>query len=245
MTHRTASRTTSRTSVRTAAIGVLAALALAIAAPLAANAHVTVSPSEAAAGSYALLTFRVPNESDTAGTVSVAVDLPTDTPFASVSVEPVPGWSAVVERSTLDEPVDQNGTEVTEAATRVVWTADAGVQVAPGQFQRFALSVGPVPEAETIVLPATQTYSDGEVVEWNATDEGADYPAPVIAVTAASADDSHSHGGHDEAESASADDAAASSDDGLARGLAITGLVLGAIGAVLGAYAAFGRRRSA
>lgn len=235
------SRTISR-----ATIGAFAGIALAVAAPLAASAHVSVSPSEAAAGSYALLTFRVPNESDTAGTIELAVALPTDTPFASVSVEPVSGWTAAIERSTLDEPADVNGTEVTEAATRVVWTADAGVQIDPGEFQRFALSVGPVPETDSIVLPATQTYSDGEIVEWNATDEDADHPAPVVAVTAAGAEEGHSHGGEDaeqDAEEASGT-TASSGEDGVARGLGIAGLVLGAVGAILGAYAAFGRRRA-
>jgi uncharacterized protein YcnI len=144
-------------------IGAIAGLALAFGAPLAASAHVTVSPDQADAGSYALLAFRVPTESETAGTVGLAVDLPQDTPFAYVSTEPIPGWTAEIVQGTLAEPVDVDGAEVTEAATRVVWTADPGVQVAPGEFQRFTVIVGPVPDTGSVALPATQTYSDGEV----------------------------------------------------------------------------------
>jgi uncharacterized protein YcnI len=33
----------------------------------------------------------VPNEKDTAKTISLKVQLPKDTPFASVSIKPVPG----------------------------------------------------------------------------------------------------------------------------------------------------------
>jgi uncharacterized protein YcnI len=57
---------------------------LAIAAPLAASAHVTINPDAAEAGSYAVVTVKVPNESDTATTTKVQLSLPEDTPFTSV-----------------------------------------------------------------------------------------------------------------------------------------------------------------
>ena len=57
-----------------AAIFALAgAAALALAAPLAASAHVSLDENIAEAGSYALLTLKVPNESDTARTTSVTL----------------------------------------------------------------------------------------------------------------------------------------------------------------------------
>ncbi len=231
-------------------IGLSAGAVLAVAVPLAASAHVTVNPSQAEPGGYSLLTFRVPNESPTAGTVSLSVALPQDTPFASVSYEPVAGWTAEVTQSDLAEPVKVGDTEVTRAATAITWTADSGNQIAPGQFQLFNVSVGPVPEVGSIKLVATQTYSDGEVVTWGDDHDG-DHPAPVLYVN--DAPQSGHHGG-----SHSDDDAAASGAtvtgtpavttgeaDGLARGLSIGALALGALGAVLGAYAAFGRRRKA
>ena len=42
----------------------------------------TVSSPDAAAGGYGELTFRVPNEKDTAKTTSLKVQLPKDTPLA-------------------------------------------------------------------------------------------------------------------------------------------------------------------
>ena len=61
------------------------------AAPLAASAHVTVNPNTADPGSYATVQFRVPNESETATTTRVEVQLPTDTPFIYAAYEPIPG----------------------------------------------------------------------------------------------------------------------------------------------------------
>ncbi|MFD1715943.1 YcnI family protein [Amnibacterium flavum] len=223
---------------------------LALAAPLAASAHVSVSPDQAEPGSYSLLTFRVPNESETAGTIALSVALPTDTPFASVSVEPVDGWTATVNRGALPEPVDQNGTEITEAATSITWQADEGTQIDPGEFQRFAISVGPVPETGSIALPATQTYSDGEVVEW-ADDADGEYPAPVLYVTDAPAADHHGGAADGDDAAADADDDSAtvtasstSSDDGVARGLGIAALVVAALALVFAGYSAFGRRKA-
>ncbi|HEY8589663.1 MAG TPA: YcnI family protein [Naasia sp.] len=220
-----------------------AALLLALASPLAASAHVTVNPAAAEPGSYSQLTFRVPNERDDAGTVKLEVALPTETPFAYVSYEPVPGWTATVVTTEFDEPVEVNGNELTEAVTSIVWEAEGGVQIEPGQFVSFPISVGPVPDVDSIALPATQTYSSGEVVEW-AEDADGELPAPVLYVNEEPAD--HHGGAGDEDETA--DTASVSnttptaSDDGLARGLGITGLVLGAAALVLAVFT-FARTR--
>lgn len=157
--------------------------------PVAAQAHVRVFADNHTSGAYSALTFRVPNESDQASTVKVAVELPQDTPFLYVSTKPVDGWTAAVTEATLPEPVDASGTSITKAARTVTWTADRDAAVKPGQYQEFAISVGPLPAAGTVMLPATQTYSDGKVVQWNQpeTPGGAEpeSPAPALVVTAA------------------------------------------------------------
>lgn len=62
------SRSLSRFALRgTAALAAAAALTLTAAAP--AFAHVTAQPGTAEQGGYSVVTMRVPNESDTAGTV--------------------------------------------------------------------------------------------------------------------------------------------------------------------------------
>ena len=228
-----------------AAVALVAGATIALAAPLAASAHVTIDKNTAAAGSFALITFKVPNESATAGTDKIEVTLPSDTPFAYVSYVPVPGWTTTLTTTTLDTPVEAEGATITEAVTSVTWTADAGSEVQAGQLQLFPLSLGPVPDTGSIVLPVAQTYTDGTVVNWSDTTEGAEHPAPVLFVNDAPVADHHDDGDGDAAIDVSDPDAAASgsssSDDVLARVLGIGGLVLGAIGLVVGIT---GRRKT-
>ncbi|MEO7127116.1 MAG: YcnI family protein [Nakamurella sp.] len=158
-----------------------------------ASAHVTVNPGEVASGSWAKLTFRVPTESATASTVALQVLLPTDHPFPNVSVMPVPGWAVTPSVKKLDPPVVQGKFTLTEATSSVTWAAQDGNGIAPGEFQEFSISVGPIPDVASMVLPAIQTYSDGSIVEWKgvaapgADTHSLDHPAPVLTITNAAA----------------------------------------------------------
>lgn len=239
-----------KTSIRRALVGVAAGAALAIGVPLAASAHVTVNPNTATPGSYATVTFRVPTESETASTVKVEVTLPTDTPLSAVLVQPVPGWTATVEKGALPAPVEVEGNTLTDAPLKIVWQADPGVGIGQDQFQMFSAVLGPVPDTGHLVLPAEQTYSDGEVVDWAATPDevAADdtlEPAPVLYIN--DTPPTGEHAGHSTAASAAPamDDAATASSSsdssGVALGLSIAALVVAAAGAVLGALA-FARR---
>jgi uncharacterized protein YcnI len=214
----------------TAVVALGAGLLIAVGVPLAANAHVTVSPNAAEAGGYSLITVKVPNESATASTVSVSVALPADTPFTSVSYVPVAGWTAELTRSTLPSPVKVGENEITDAVTQVTWTAQPGVGIGQGELQLFPLSLGPVPNTGSLTLAATQTYSDGTVVEWSEEGEGAEHPAPVLYVNDAPAADHHGTGDSvDVAQELRAED----ESDVLARVLGIVGLALGAVAAVI------------
>lgn len=215
-----------------------AGLLLALAVPLAASAHVTITPNVAGANTYALVTFKVPNESVTAKTVKIVADLPTDTPFLSVSYVPIAGWSTELVTTTLPKPVKIGENEVTEAVTRIVWTADPGVGIADGQLQLFPVSLGPVPDVGSIMFTVLQTYSDGTVVSWSETGESANHPAPVLHVNDAPPGDHHTTdavgsgvavGGDSVSNQTPETD---SGVDFVARGLGIGGLVLGAIGLV-------------
>lgn len=241
--------TTLRTTLARTAATLTATTVLVVAAPLAASAHVRVDPVRAEAGSYATVTFRVPNESATAGTTSLVVDLPTDTPFASVSTEPVPGWTAEVTRTTLPEPVEVGGATVTEAPTSVTWTADPGVEIGDGEFQRFTISAGPVPTTGSITLPAHQGYSDGTVVDWDestpASGEEPESPAPVLYVEDAPPTDGHDHAAAATVdatdETAGAATTSAGSDP-LAVGLGLGALALAAVALVLSVVGVTRRR---
>lgn len=223
----------------TASIAIGAGILLAVAIPLSASAHVTVSPNTASAGSYALLTVKVPNESATAVTDKVEIDLPTDTPFSSVSYVPVAGWTVETVTETLPKPVKIAGGEITKAVTKVTWTAQPGSEIAAGQLQLFPLSVGAVPDTGKIVLKALQSYSDGTVVKWVETTENAEHPAPVLYVNDAPAGAHGSTAGPSVSatETPAPTTTVASSSDVVARVLGIGGLVLGAVGAVLGIVA--------
>ncbi|MBM7368686.1 YcnI family copper-binding membrane protein [Gordonia hydrophobica] len=201
-----------------------AALFLTVAASMigvgAASAHVTAQPGEAKQGGYAVVTFRVPNESDTASTTRVEISIPTEHPLTSVRTTAVPGWSAQVTKTKLDKPVDNHGKSIDEVVSSVIWTADQGnAGIAPGQYQDFPLSMGRLPETDQLMFPATQTYSDGKVVKWDEPSTGdaePERPAPTVELTADDAD---------------------SDADGGVDGLAITAIVLGALGALIGVAA--------
>lgn len=240
------------------ALAAVPATAVLVLLPTVAYAHVTVNPDTTAAESYASLTFRVPTESDDASTEKLVVDLPTDTPFLSVTPRSLPGWDVEIEVEKLDEPFEVEGATVDEAPARITWTAEKGNEVPPHEYQEFAVRVGALPEEGTeIVLPAHQTYTDGTVVDWDdlVTDDGKEpeAPAPVFTTTAAEADGGHhgaaSDGATDEAdasgESDASDGAAAADDapavDPVGRWLGVAGIVVGAAG--LGA-ALFTRRSS-
>ncbi|MFF7682631.1 YcnI family protein [Microbacterium sp. NPDC007973] len=241
-----------KTILRRTLAGLAAGAVLAIGAPLAASAHVTVNPNTATPGSYATVNFRVPTESETASTVKVEVTLPTDTPLSSVLVEPVTGWTATVEKGALPAPVEVDGNTISDAALKIVWQADPGVGIGQDQFQIFSAVLGPVPDTGHLLLPATQTYSDGEVVDWAATPDevAADdtlEPAPVLYINDTPPTGEHSHGtsttaaSHTDDHSSEASATTSDSSSGVALGLSIAALVVAAAGAVLGALA-FARR---
>lgn len=187
-----------------------------------ATAHVGVAAPGAAKGGYTVLTFKVPTESDTAGTTRLEVTLPN---LKSARTEPIPGWTSQVTK-------DPTSGE----ATSVAWTADPGVAVGPGQFQQFALSAGPLPEAESVSFPAVQTYSDGQVVSWDqqAGADGAEPEKPAPSLTLVEAGDAHG----------AVSGTAEAGTDTTARWLGGIGLILGALGAALGLGATIRNRRS-
>ena len=228
-------------SIRRVGAAVAVAAGLVLAGALPAAAHVSVSTPDGAPGDFGKLIFQVPNESADADTTKVQVQLPTDTPFASVSTKPMPGWSVETETSRLDPPVDVDGVNLSEAVTSVTWTAEQGGGLPPDQFTEFEMSVGPFPEdVDSISFPTTQTYSDGEVVDWNQpVREGAaepEHPAPTLDLASAEGSSTHAHqddGTTAEAAPAPAADTSSSTDDMTARVLGGVAIVLAALALLL------------
>jgi uncharacterized protein len=207
----------------------LASTALAAAllsSPAVAEAHVTVQPAEAPAGGFVRLDVRVPNERDDAATTKVDLKLPPG--FAEASYEPVPGWTVKVAKSKLAKPIKTDDGEVTEQVSRITWTAKRTADgIPPGAFQDFGLSVQvPGRAGDTLTFKALQTYSNGTVVRWIGANDS-DAPAPVVRVTGASP----------------AATPAKAPSGGSSDGLAITALIVGALGLITGVAGLMAARR--
>jgi periplasmic copper chaperone A len=149
-----------------------------------ASAHVSVASTDAAPGGFGKMTFRVPNESDTASTVSLRIQIPPEAAMASLRVQPVPGWTATTTTAELPEPLEAHGQEISTYVSVVEFRAADGGGIRPGEFQEFALSGGPFPEADSLAFPAVQGYSDGSEAAWiEPTVDGQEEPerpAPVL-----------------------------------------------------------------
>jgi uncharacterized protein len=218
----------------------VAVLVLLVAVP--ASAHVTVQPGEATQGGFATEVFQVPNERDDAQTTQLEVEFPTDYPIPFVSVEPVPGWTVKVDKATLAKPIKSDDGEVTEAVSKITWS---GGQIAPGNFQRFPVSMGPLPKVASLEFKAVQTYSSGEVVRWIEPRTGGaepEHPAPVLTLKAAASESSPTATTAPAATTAS--DVATSDDVDTAKTIGIIGIIVGAVGVVI-ALVAMMRKRTA
>ncbi|HTI77625.1 MAG TPA: YcnI family protein [Mycobacterium sp.] len=141
-------------------------------------AHVHADADNPTPGSYSVVTFKVPNESEKGAlTTQLSVTLPN---VDSASTEAMPGWTAKLDR------------DAAAGTTRsVTWTAAPGGGIGPDQFALFRMSVK-LPDTPTVSLPATQIYSDGTVVKWDQpTPPGGaepEYPTPEIALTGTAKD---------------------------------------------------------
>jgi uncharacterized protein YcnI len=218
---------------------VLTALAASVVVAGSASAHVTVSSQDATPGGYGKITFRVPNESDTASTVALRIQVPQEAAMTSLRTQPLPGWTVTRTTSDLEAPLEFQGEEISSYVSVIEFRAEDGGGIAPGEFQEFALSGGPFPEADELTFPAVQVYSDGNESAWIeptvAGQEEPERPAPVLTLAAAAdagdavaSEDEHSH------------EAVESSPGGPALFLAILAL-LTAVGGVVLAWRA-GRR---
>jgi uncharacterized protein YcnI len=130
-----------------------------------------------------VVTFQVPGESENGAlTTKLSVKLPD---VASARTEVMPGWQASLDRDTAAGTVRS-----------VTWTADPKVGISSDQFALFRVSVK-LPEGDSVAFPATQTYSDGTVVQWDQPPLPGggepEHPAPALtlAVAAGAPHDHH------------------------------------------------------
>lgn len=176
-------RTTARLGAASAAGFLIAAVA---AAP--ASAHVTITPSDTAAGAYTVLTVSVGHGCE--GSPTTALDIQIPEQILSVTPTLLPGWEVEKKMVQLDEPVDDaHGSSVTERVGRVVYTADQ--PLADGYRAAMELSLQ-LPDAagETLTFPVVQRCEQGET-GWTETPaegqepEDLERPAPTVTITEA------------------------------------------------------------
>jgi periplasmic copper chaperone A len=211
---------------------ILLAAAALLLAPAAAHAHVLVVPDRAPQGAETRLDIRVPNERDDATTTKLDVQLPPG--FTEALVQPVPGWNAKITHLKLNPPVQSDDGPITQGVGRITWTANTKTDGIPiGGFQDFGLEVLiPGKTGSTLTFKALQTYSNDTVVRWIGAKDS-DTPAPTLAVTAPAS--------HTTAEPTAT---AASSSGGSSDGLAVTALIVGALGLITGVLALVASRRT-
>lgn len=217
-------------STTTITAGIIGGAVLAVVLPLAASAHVSVSPDELVAGDHGVLTFSFSHGCETSPTTALKVTIPKG--LASVSPTADGDWTIDVERG---------GDGLVSAVT---YTALTPVPI----DLRGAVSMGvglDEDTPDTLAFPVVQTCVEGST-EWTqlAKDgedpHSLDTPAPVVTVAPASAE-----GGHDmpdgHAETSATSDATATASDPLPVALGAGGLLAG-LAALVVAVLAYRRR---
>ncbi|MFE7846486.1 DUF1775 domain-containing protein [Microbacterium sp. NPDC057407] len=197
---------------RTALIGGAAGVTLALAAPLAASAHVHVDPGAVAAGTTSTLTFAFSHGCDGSPTTALVIDIPEG--IGNVTPLVQGGWT--VSRETGDDGIP----------TRVTYTAETPVEDHLKATVAMDVLFDESAAGSSIAFPVVQTCVDGEigwtqVAEAGQSADDLESPAPVVAVGAVG-DESGGHGHATEAAPAHSDDDAADSG-GEAAGAADAG----------------------
>ena len=136
-------------------VALVTGMLLAVAAP--AWAHVHVSAESPEPGAVTTYTVAVPNESSSASTVLIEMQLPEE--LEAVTVEPQAGWDASVEDGVL---------------------MISGGEIPTGETGEFRFDARNPDAAAELTFPTLQTYDDGEVAEWTGPPDS-DSPAPRVA----------------------------------------------------------------
>ena len=218
----------------------LAAGLLVAASIVPAAAHVTANPGEAPAGGYFRTALRVPHGCEGSPTTGITIQVPEE--ILSVTPTRNPLYDVEKSRVQLDEPIeDSHGNSVTERVGEVTYTADTPLP--DGERDAFELSLQ-LPDAagETLEFPVVQQCEKGETAWVETPAEGQDpeeleRPAPSVTITESTGEE------HDTATEPEATDDTEDSDDG--NGLAIAGLVVGAVGVIVGGTALARTRKQA
>jgi LPXTG-motif cell wall-anchored protein len=215
----------------------------ALAAPTAAQAHISLHPNTIPAGAFATLDVRVPGEQEGAYVRRVDVLFPQG--FTGVDYENVAGWQTRVIEAKLATPITADGETIDTEVSQIVWTWTGPLgKVANGQFVDFPLSLAIPARAagRALEFRTVQSYSNGQVVHWIDPSLSAEHPSPRINVTpqgGAIEDIAGDEAGPQAGQIATSQPAAtatgaAAPSTGASKSLAIAALILGVLGLIAG-----------
>jgi periplasmic copper chaperone A len=236
---------------RTAALAASAAgtaLVLALASATSAAADVLVTPSTATQGDYTTLTFVVPNESESTGTVKVRVQFPTRPTLPSVRIKRKAGWTADVVKAKVKGPGDTCECTITPTVTSITWTAGKGAHIRPGEFDEFEVLVGPLPVRKRLTFPTVQSFDDGSVERWTApasADTQPAHPAPTLTLRTPPTVDSAAAAPGTPSDGETRGGLTRAALSGAARWAGVTAVVLGLVVMAAAGGLALARRRGA
>jgi uncharacterized protein YcnI len=168
-------------------------LAMPMTAP--AVAHITVQPREAAAASYAQLTFSVPHGCEASATVAIRVEVPDG--IVSAKPQMKPGWRVEITTKKLATPqTGPHGGIVSEVVDEVIWR---GGPLPDNLYDTFGLIVRtPDKAGQALYFPVVQECEKGEARWTEIPARGGDaaglhHPAPAVRLTTAPAAHTHHH----------------------------------------------------
>jgi uncharacterized protein YcnI len=214
-----------------ATAGAAGLLTLGLTAP--ASAHVGVTPSDTTAGAYVVLTFSVPHGCDGSPTTGFTIQLPEE--ILSVTPTRNAYYDVTKKMVKLDEPVeDAHGNKITERVGEVTYTSNLALPDGYRDAVELSLQL-PDAAGETLAFPVLQECEKGETGWTEVAAEGQDpeeleHPAPLVTIT-------------DAEESAPKESADTEDEDEDGNGLAVAGLVVGAVGVLVGGTALSRTRR--
>jgi periplasmic copper chaperone A len=228
--------------MRPRTIAVLLAAA-ALAAPAAAQAHISLHPNTIPAGAFVTLDVRVPGEQE--GAYAYKVDMLVPPGLTAIDTQNAPGWSVKEIFTKPARPIQTDEGPVDEEVSQIIWTGDRSKlgRLQNGTFIQFPLSIA-IPDnlaGRSLAFKAVQYYSNGKVVHWIGP-PNAEFPAPTVNITAkgglvedvAGGEAGPTPGQTPAGQGAAAAPTSASSSGGASKGLAITALVVGALGLLAG-----------
>ncbi len=233
-------------------VAVIAAGALI--APASAAAHISLHPNTVPAGAFATLDVRVPGEQESAHVTKVDTLFPAG--FTGVDYENVPGWTAKIIETKLATPIKEDGETINSEVSQIIWTWTGPLgRVDNGQFINFPLSLA-IPQDATgkaLEFKTIETYSNGHIDHWIDPSLTAEHPAPRINITSKGGvieDIAGDEAGPTQGQTAASQPTIATqtptvvkASGGASKGLAITALILGALGLLIGLGALAGSRR--